>query len=152
MRRNKKNGSQSSGAERGATLVEFALTGSVFLLTLFSALDFGRLLWTHNALADAARQGARRAVSTSVADATAIRNTVMYGDANGGARPIVPGLTAGHIEIIYNGIGLGRGTVTVRITGYRFKFASLFLGVEIPMPDYQTTLTGETMGFAPPRI
>jgi hypothetical protein len=138
--------------ERGSTLVEFALTSSVFLLTFFGVLDFGRLLWVHNALSDAARQGARHAVSTSITNTTAIKNTVIYRNPDGGLSPIAPGLTPNNIEIIYENVGLGRGTATIKITGYRFKFAAFFFGVDILMPDYQTTLTGETMGFAPPRI
>jgi hypothetical protein len=138
--------------ERGSTLVEFSLAGSVFLLALFGVLDFGRLLWVHNALADAARQGARYAVSTSATSTAAIKNKVIYGNPDGGLSPIVPGLTPGNIEINYDNIGLGQGAVTIKITGYRFKFAALFFGVDLLMPDYRTTLTGETMGFAPPRI
>lgn len=139
-------------SERGSTLVEFSVTGTVFLLTFFGVLDFGRLLWTHNALADAARQGARHAVSNSVTSTAAIKNAVLYGNPDGGTLPVVSGLTASNVQIIYDNVGLGRGTATIKITGYHFKFASLFFGVEMQMPDYQTTLTGETMGFAPPKI
>lgn len=140
------------GNERGSTLIEFSLVGSVFLMTFFGVLDFGRLLWTHNALSDGARQGARHAVSTSITNTVAIKNSVIYGNPDGGQSPIVPGLTTSNIEIIYDNIGLGRGTATIKITGHRFKFAALFFGVDMLMPEYQTTLTGETMGFAPPRI
>ncbi len=145
-------GGNRQSNERGSTLVEFSLAGSVFLLALFGVLDFGRLLWTHNALADAARQGARHAVSTSITKTAEIKNTVIYGNPDGGTSPIVPGLTTGNVEIIYDNVGLGRGTATIKVTGYRFRFAALFFGVDILMPNYQTTLTGETMGFAPPRI
>ena len=138
--------------ERGSTILEFTFTGSLFFLTFFGVLDFGRLLWTHNALGDAARKGARHAVSTSITKTVEIKNAVIYGNPAGGTSPIVPGLTASNVEIIYDNVGLGRGTATIKITGYRFEFAMLFFGVDILMPDYQTTLTGETMGFAPPRI
>ncbi|MDX2034505.1 MAG: TadE family protein [Blastocatellia bacterium] len=145
-------GTAQRNRERGATLVEFAITGSVFLFAFFGVLDFGRLLWTHNALADAARQGARHAVSNSVGSTTEIRNVVVYGNPAGGASPIVTGLTTNNVEIVYDNVGLGRGTATIRITGYQFRFVTLFLAADLEMPDYQTTLTGETMGFAPPRI
>jgi Flp pilus assembly protein TadG len=138
--------------ERGSTLVEFSITGTVSLLALFGVLDFGRLLWTHNALSDATRQGARHAVSSSVTSTTAIKNAVVYGNPNGGTSPVISGLTASNVQIVYDNIGLSRGTATIKITGFRFKFAALFFGVDIQMPDYQTTLTGETVGFAPPKI
>ena len=48
--------------ERGAALVEFAIAATVFLTALFAVVEFGRLLWTHNALRDAARRGDRRAL------------------------------------------------------------------------------------------
>ncbi len=138
--------------ERGATLAEFSITSAAFLLALFGVLDFGRLLWTHNALADAARQGARHAVSNSVNSVTEVKNVVVYRNAAGGATPIVTGLTIDHVDVVYDNVGLGRGTATIRISGYRFRFVALLLGVELELPEYQTTLTGETMGFAPPRI
>ena len=43
--------------ERGASLVEFSIAATVFLISLFAIVEFGRALWTHNALADAARRG-----------------------------------------------------------------------------------------------
>ena len=139
-------------SERGTSLVEFAISGSVFFLALFAILDFGRLLWAHNALADAARQGARHAVSNSVNSTAEIKNVVVFGDKTGGTRPLVNGLTTSNVEVAYDNVGLGRGTVTIRITGYRFNFATLLFVPSIQLPDYKTTLTGETMGFAPPRI
>ncbi len=49
--------------ERGAALVEFAIAALVFLTAVFAVIEFGRLLWVHNALTDAARRGARYAVN-----------------------------------------------------------------------------------------
>jgi len=152
MRKTTMNIRRRQNSERGNTLVEFSITGTAFLVIFFGVLDFGRLLWTHNALSDAARQGARHAVSNSVTSTAAIKNAVVYGNPNGGLTPVVPGLTADNVEIIYDNVGLGRGTATIKIKGHHFKFASLFFGFDFQMPDYQTTLTGETMGFAPPKI
>ena len=42
--------------ERGSTLVEFAIGVTVFLTAMFAVLEFGRALWGHNALTDAARR------------------------------------------------------------------------------------------------
>jgi len=53
--------------ERGSTLVEFAIGATVFLTAMFAVLEFGRALWTHNALTDAARRGARYATPRSAA-------------------------------------------------------------------------------------
>jgi len=140
--------------QRGATLLEFAIGALVIIGTCFAVIDFGRLLWTHNALSDAARQGARYAVSNTnnASTATAIKNTVVYGNSAGGSRPTVSGLTASEVEITYDNIGLGRGTATVKVKAHRFYFMTGFFALSVVMPDYRTTLTGETMGFAPPHI
>ena len=53
----------TKSGQRGATLVEFAIGATVFLTAMFAVIEFGRALWTHNALADAARRAARYAVN-----------------------------------------------------------------------------------------
>ena len=47
------------GDRSGATAVEFALVIGPFLLVLFGVIEFGRLLWTLNALQETAIAGAR---------------------------------------------------------------------------------------------
>lgn len=44
---------------RGQALVEFSLVFPVFILLLFGLIDLGRLVYANNALAEAAREGAR---------------------------------------------------------------------------------------------
>lgn len=50
--------------ERGQGLVEFALVIPLFLLIVFSMFDLGRVIWANDALANAAREGARFASVT----------------------------------------------------------------------------------------
>ena len=69
--------------QRGATLVEFSIAATVFLLTMFAVLEFGRALWTHNALTDAARKGARYAVLHRADQINEVKNVVVYGDPAG---------------------------------------------------------------------
>lgn len=45
--------------ERGQSLVEFALALPILLLVIFGLLDLGRAVYVGNALAEAARDGAR---------------------------------------------------------------------------------------------
>lgn len=52
----------SRKTERGATLVEFAIGATVFFTVMFAVVEFGRMLYVHNALSDAALRGARYAV------------------------------------------------------------------------------------------
>ena len=46
-------------AQDGATAVEFALVLPMFLMLVFGSIEFGRLLWTQQALQETAIAGAR---------------------------------------------------------------------------------------------
>jgi Flp pilus assembly protein TadG len=144
--------SRRQSRERGATLVEFAIGATVFLISLFAVLEFGRALWVHNALSDAARRGARYAVTHSSADAGSVRNVVVYGNPAGSGQPLVNNLTTGNVAVSYSAFGLNDGSVTVSITNYQFQFVIPVIGTSIQMPAYATTLTGESAGFVPPNI
>ena len=145
-------GKISRRGERGATLVEFSIGALVFFTATFGVLESGRLLWTHNALADAARRGARYAV-INPQNATNVKNVVVYGDPAGGTNPVVYGLTTGNVDVVYSGdFGVKQGTVSVKITGYNFDFTIPLIGATLTMPSYHTTLTGESGGYVPPDL
>ena len=139
-------------SERGATLVEFAIALTVFLTAMFAVMEFGRALWVHNALTDAARRGARYAALHSSADTDAVKNVVVYGDPAGGSQPVVPNLTPAQVTVTYTDFALNKGTATVSVTGYQFQFVVPLIGTTITMPNYTTTLTGENAGFIPENI
>ena len=135
--------------QRGSTLVEFAIGATVFLMAMFAVLEFGRALWVHNALADAARRGARYAVLHSSADAAQVRNVVVFGDPLGGSQPVVNNLGTSNVVVDYSTFGLNKGSVSVSITAYQFQFVIPLIGTTIQMPSYTTTLTAESAGFIP---
>ena len=141
---------KSRNNQRGATLVEFSIAATVFLMTMFAVLEFGRALWTHNALTDAARKGARYAAVHSAADIDNVKNVVVYGDPAGGTKPIVENLSTTNVQVNYTGFTLDGGTVQVTITDYQFHFVIPIVGTQIQMPNYTTTLTGESAGLLPP--
>ena len=143
---------RKSGNERGAALLEFAIGASVFCVAMFAVVEYGRVMWTHNALSDAARRGARYAVNHATGDAAAVKNVVVYGAPEGGDKPVVDNLTTANVQVQYSNFGLGAGTVSVRITGYEFKFVIPIVGTTIAMPNYNTTLTGENAGLVPPNM
>jgi Flp pilus assembly protein TadG len=138
--------------ERGATLLEFAIGATVFLTAMFAVIEFGRALWTHNALSDAARRGARYAVNHPASDVAGVQNVVVYGDPAGGSKPVVNDLTTSNVQVQYSNFGLGAGTVSVSITNYKFQFVIPIVGTTISMPNYNTTLTGENAGLVPPNL
>ncbi|HEV7473842.1 MAG TPA: TadE/TadG family type IV pilus assembly protein [Pyrinomonadaceae bacterium] len=142
--------------QRGAALVEFALVGLVFFSVLFGVIEFGRLLWTHNALMDATRKGVRYATlrQNDSAGQLAVKKMVVYGDPNANpatATPVVSGLTTSDVNVSYqnyNGIQLS-SKATVSITNYQFRFAIPMVGGTLTMPSYQTSLPGESAGVVP---
>src|SRR5688572_2377940 len=100
-------GTNTRSGQAGSTLVEFSIGATVFLTALFAVIEFGRALWVHNALADAARRAARYAVNQPASNPpgvittgvnvgpslTAIRNVAVYGNPAGGTNPMVDQLT-----------------------------------------------------------
>jgi Flp pilus assembly protein TadG len=135
--------------ERGSTLVEFAIAATVFLTAVFGVIEFGRALWVHNALSDAARRGARYAVLHSADDIDQVKNVVVYGDPAGGTEPLVSDLTTDNVTVTYSDFGVNHGTVTVSVEDYQFQFVIPVVGTTITMPKYATTLAGESIGYIP---
>jgi len=146
--------SSINSSERGSTLLEFAIGATVFLSVMFAVLEFGRALWVHNALTDAARRGARYAVIHAATDANSVKNVVVYGDPSpaNGTQPVVNNLTTDNVIVTYSNFGLEGGTVSVSITNYQFQFVVPLIGTTIQMPAYTTTLTGESAGLFPPNL
>lgn len=138
--------------ERGSTLVEFAIGVTVFATAMFGVIEFGRALWTHNALTDAARRGARYAVLHTPNDVNQVRNVVVYGNPAGSGNPMLQNLSTANVNVSYSGFGLNDGTVTVSITSYQFQFVIPIVGTSITMPSYSTTLTGESAGLIPGNV
>src|SRR5262245_53779059 len=94
--------------ERGTTVAEFATVALVFFVLIFGIIEFGRMLFTHNALADATRRGARYAVLHPKTDETAVKNQVVYGvnatfdkDGNPTSPPLIAGLTTDMVDVTY---------------------------------------------------
>ena len=145
--------------ERGAALVEFAICATIFLVVVFGVLEFGRMLWVHNALADATRRAARYAVTRGKSNEPssetqqAIKNVAVYGNPEGSGSPLVDGLAPGQVMITFSDdYGLGAGSVSVEIDKYEFQFVVPLLGTKMQMPAYRTALTSESAGYVPSPI
>lgn len=149
--------------ETGSTMAEFAVVAGVFFMMIFGVVEFSRLLYTHNALTDAARRGARYAV-LHAENAPCVQNVVIYGEANinpttcapSGA-PLINGMTAGNVVVTYQGapatpptsFGMNLGTATVSIQNYPFTLSIPFFARTLTMPAYASTLTSESAGQEP---
>ncbi|HEY6190051.1 MAG TPA: TadE/TadG family type IV pilus assembly protein [Pyrinomonadaceae bacterium] len=141
----------SRKSERGATLMEFAIGATVFLTVMFAIVEFGRMLYVHNALSDAARRGARYAVVHGEANAGDVKNMAVYGTTAGGTQPLVDNLSTTNVVVEYsqppNAFGVNKGTVSVQIQNYDFNFSVPLIGGTLRMPKYKTTLTAENAGI-----
>lgn len=156
-------------------MAEFAIIAAVFFMLIIGIIEFARLLYTHNALTDATRRGARYAV-LHPQGAACVPNVVIYGEANidpdscgpkTGAQPLINGLTAANINVVYlgadldndpstppTGYGMNLGTATVTIgppdaLSYQFTLSIPFFRRQLNMPTYTTTLTSESAGTKP---
>ena len=158
--------------ERGATVAEFAVVALVFFMIIIGIIEFGRLLYTHNALTDATRRGARYAAThkgLSEADKLAVAKHVVYGshldtDGNPTSGPLINGLTTDMVTVTFVGIdtdgdgdldtnfGSNLGSTTVSIEGYQFDLAIPLLNRRLSMPNYVTTLVAESAGEIPADI
>lgn len=161
-------------SERGTTVAEFAVVALIFFTLIIGIIEFGRLLYTHNALTDATRRGARYAVLHKEADVTAVKNEVVYGanittDLKGNitSPPLINGLTTDMVEVTYTGVdkdgdpattddftafGTNLGTATVKIKDYQFFLSIPVIGRNLTLPTYETTLTAESAGEIPDPI
>lgn len=148
--------------ERGGTLIEFAVVASVFFMMLVAIVAAGNLYYTHNALVEATRRGARYAVLHPNGSATAVQNVVIYGmdSPPNGATSLVYNLQPANVIVCYSGtvncpgqgFGVAAGSVTVTIQSYTFPFVLPTSTTSITMPPYRTTLMGESAGFIPPNL
>lgn len=93
---------------RGNAMVEFALAFGLLFPLLSGAFQFGYAFHIYNEIQTAVRAGARYAsmrtynspTSTPSEDyLAAVRNTVLYGNPDGGATTVVPGLMPEHVSV-----------------------------------------------------
>jgi TadE-like protein len=158
-------------SEKGTTVAEFAIVAGLFFMIIFGIIEFGRLLYTHNALTDAARRGARYA-ALHHEDAGCVQNVVVYGEKHidpgtcaPTGPPLINGLTTDNVVVAYEGAdldgdpttdptsyGMNLGTATVSIENYTFDLGIPFIGRRLTMPTYTTTLTAESAGEEPDPI
>lgn len=159
--------------EKGATIAELAVVALLFFTIIFGIIEFGRLMYTHNALTDATRRGARFAVLHEQ-DETKVKNYVVYGDetpsvdglGNPTDAPLINGLTPAMVVVVYDGVdkdgdpetpektafGSNLGTATVKIENYQFNLSIPVIGRVLTLPSYETTLTAESAGEIPDPI
>src|SRR6266404_8936765 len=151
--------------QRGGTLIEFTVVAAVYFTMLLAICAGSNLYFTHNALVEATRRGARYAATQAAAspagtprttigcDSTgpslaAIRNYAIYGNA-AGTGPNLVNLQPANICVEYSTFGVGKGSLSVSITGYTYNFVIPGINRQISMPPYRSTAAGESAGTCP---
>ena len=151
--------------QQGGSLLEFVVIAPFFFMMLVGIVAAGNLFFTHNAMVDATRRGARYASmqaaatpagtirTTSGCDATgpnltAIKNYAIYGNAAGTGENVT-GLQPSNICVEYSNFGVQTGTVTVSVQNFNFNFVIPGISRVIAMPPYRTTVSGESAGASP---
>ena len=116
--------------ERGHAMLELAVSAGVMVSCLVGTFQFGYTFYTYNQLVTAVGNGARYAAQRTYRKATdqdvergntAIRNMVVYGDAQlaPDAVPVVPKLIPDQVEVRWILAGDGAPvSVNVAIKGY----------------------------------
>lgn len=119
---------------RGVAAVELAVTIVPLLLVAFGVAEYGRMIYTYNALDKAARDAVRHLTAVDPTDPlprTEAVNLAVYGNVAGTGQPLAPGLSTSNVAICnstlcpgdHSNIPTGSGVidlVTVRISGYTY--------------------------------
>lgn len=135
--------------QAGATAVEFALVAAIFLTVLLGIMDFGRILFTWNAVAEATRLGARVSV---VCDRDAPQVLAKM-------QQFVP-MTSDNLKIDwYQGDSISPGCDSTNCTGVAVSITGLTIQPVSPLtwigfssldvPGFSTYLPREIMGQDP---
>jgi hypothetical protein len=154
--------------EAGSTLIEFVVVATMLFVMLIGICAGGNLYFTHNAMVESTRRGARfaatqaantpvgspRTTAANVCDATGpaltdIQNYTVYGNTAGTGPKLVNGIDRANVCVEYSNFGVGQGSVSVSIINYDFHFVVPLISRTITMPAYRTTVAGESAGVIP---
>lgn len=124
-------------SERGAALLEVALTLPLLLLVAVGIFEFGRAYQTWQVLTNAAREGARVAVLPGTTDASVEARVQTYLEAGliAGAPDAVVTITRNNV------IAIGAGTATASRVEVAFPFTFMVL-----QPVARLVVEGSTVG------
>ena len=144
--------------QTGTTTVEFAIVASVMFMILFGVIEFGRVMFVGNALAESTRRGARLAAVCPVGDPKPAQAAILAGP--NGVSLIDANLTAANVTIAYldvNGAAVANPAVNLAairyvrtsIVNYQQQMLIPFIMPSFMMPSFVATLPAESLGYGP---
>ncbi|WP_175734521.1 TadE/TadG family type IV pilus assembly protein [Burkholderia ambifaria] len=125
-------------AQRGSTIVEFALIASILIMLLIGVFEFGRVLFYWNTASEAIRLGARTAIVCDVNAAGVVKRV----------RSLMPILADSNVSVSYSPSGCDVSScsfVTVSISNVTVNTMIPIANVAITMPSFTTTLSRESL-------
>ena len=144
-------------------MIELAIVSLLFFILLFAVLEFSRLLFVWNAVADATRLGAR-AAAVCIIDSDDIA-MITRSDPTGSGNPLIPNeIDATNIQVRYldnNGgevvnpnpanvpVFLTISYVEVSIINYQHELLIPVFGGMVTLPPFTTTRPREALGILP---
>jgi Flp pilus assembly protein TadG len=144
--------------QKGTTTVEFAIVASVMFMILFGVIEFGRVMFVGNALAESTRRGARLAAVCPVGDPMPAQAAILAGA--DGVSLIDADLTVANVSIAYldvNGAPVANPAVNLAairyvrtsIVNYQQQLLIPFVMPSFMMPSFAATLPAESLGYGP---
>jgi Flp pilus assembly protein TadG len=118
--------------ERGAALLETAITIPIILLIAVGIFEFGRAYQTSQVLTNAAREGARIAILSETTDAQVLTIVRDYMTSGG-----LPNVATAAIDVDRN-VGLGTSSASRVTISYPFQFIVLNPVVRLVTPGSRT--------------
>ena len=149
--------------QKGMVMVEFSIIGLLFFVLMFSVFEISRLLFVWNAVADAARLGAR-AASVCIINSEDIANITRSNPDNTGNAFLPNDIGADNIQVRYldeNGGPVANPNpndmanfmqiryVEVSVINYTHNLLIPVLGGPITLPPFTTTRPREALGIIP---
>jgi len=137
--------------QRGITMVEFAIIGTLLFILLFGVMEFGRLFSTYATLSESTRRAARLAAVCPVND-PGITNTGLFAN--------LPGFTSSNLQVQYladdgSSVASPGSTgyanisyVRVQVTGYTIGLAIPLINPAVVAPAFPVTLPRESLGVS----
>jgi len=127
-------------SEKGAALIEAAITVPVILLICVGIFEFGRAYQTMQVLTNAAREGARMAVITASTDAAVTARVRSYMQAGS-----LPNHATAAVTVVRNVSMTGADTGSSIVIDYPFQFMVLNPVVRLIAPSDTKTGAPITM-------
>ncbi len=141
--------------QKGTTIVEFAVVGSVVFLVLFSVMEVARLMFTWNTLNEVSRRAARLATVCRVEE---VNSGVVSAAVVNQIGSLLPGFSSNNLSYNYlkaDGSASipphSAAYIRASIVNYQYEMI-LPLSIDLSRlaPDFSTTLRTESMGKTKP--